>query len=93
MGSVIFRSRMAAIMPRATSSQRVIPPKMLMSTALTLLSERMMRSAAATLSDWAPPPISRKLAGLPPNSLTMSMVPMARPAPFTMQPMSPSSLT
>lgn len=31
----------------------------------------------------APPPTSRKLAGVPPCSLMMSMVAMARPAPFT----------
>jgi hypothetical protein len=34
-----------------------------------------------------PPP------GVPPNNCTMSMVPMASPAPFTMHPISPSSLT
>ena len=31
----------------------------------------------------APPPMSRKLAGDPPCSLMMSMVAIARPAPFT----------
>lgn len=36
-------------------------------------------------------PTSRKLAGSPPNSLMVSMVAMARPAPFTRQPMLPSS--
>jgi len=34
----------------------------------------------------APPPTSRKFAGLPPAYLMISMVAMARPAPFTMQP-------
>ena len=41
----------------------------------------------------APPPTSRKFAGWPPWSLMRSMVAMARPAPFTMQAISPSSET
>ena len=36
-----------------------------------------------TVASEAPPPTSRKLAGVPPCSLMMSMVAMARPAPFT----------
>ena len=40
----------------------------------------------------APPPMSRKLAGTPPKSLIMSIVAMARPAPLTMQPISPPKL-
>ncbi len=52
-----------------------------------------MRSAAATLSAFAPPPMSRKLAGEPPKNLMMSMLAIASPAPFTMQPIWPSSLT
>ena len=44
------------------------------------------------LSAEAPPPTSRKFAGEPPESLMMSIVPMASPAPFTMQPTLPSSL-
>ena len=43
-------------------------------------------------SSLAPPPTSRKLAGSPPAYLMMSIVPMARPAPLTMQAMLPSSL-
>ena len=54
-------------------------------------SERMSRIAAATLSDRAPPPMSRKFAGSPPARLTRSMVAIASPAPLTMQPMVPSS--
>ena len=50
-----------------------------------------MRMASATLSERAPPPISRKLAGWPPARFTRSIVVMASPAPLTMQPMSPSS--
>jgi hypothetical protein len=36
------------------------------------------------------PPTSRKLAGVPPCNFIISMVAMANPAPFTMQPISPS---
>ena len=36
------------------------------------------------------PPTSRKLAGMPPWSLMMSMVAIAKPAPLTRQPMLPS---
>ncbi len=47
--------------------------------------------AIATCSAVAPPPTSRKLAGCPPASLMVSIVPIARPAPLTRQPMFPSS--
>lgn len=50
---------------------------------LTLLSEVMSLKASVTWWAVAPPPTSRKLAGVPPWSLMMSMVAMARPAPFT----------
>ena len=53
----------------------------------------MIRNASVTRAAFALPPTSRKLAGDAPYSLMMSMVAMARPAPFTMQPMSPSSAT
>ena len=46
-----------------------------------------------TRSGEAPPPMSRKFAGSPPASLIMSSVAIARPAPLTMQPMSPSRPT
>ena len=82
----------ASIRPRATSSPRVMPPKMLTRIASTLGSARMIRIAAATLSARAPPPMSRKLAGSPPARLTRSIVVIARPAPLTMQPIVPSSL-
>ena len=39
--------------------------------------------ASVTCAAVAPPPTSRKLAGVPPWSLMISMVAMARPAPFT----------
>ena len=44
----------------------------------------------ATCDSVALPPTSKKLAGEPPCNLMMSMVAIARPAPFTMQPMLPS---
>ena len=69
----------ASMSPRATSSPRVIPPKMLTRMASTLGSARMIRIAAATLSARAPPPMSRKLAGSPPARLTRSIVVIARP--------------
>ncbi|MNC96405.1 hypothetical protein D3C83_137680 [compost metagenome] len=64
---------------------------MLTSIAFTLRFDSMILNAAVTFSAVAPPPTSRKFAGRPPNSLIVSMVAMARPAPFTMQPMLPSS--
>ncbi len=56
-------------MPLATASQAVIPPKTLTKTLFTAGSDRMMCSPLAITSAEAPPPMSRKLAGLtPPNS-------------------------
>ena len=81
----------AAMTPAASTSQRRMPPKMLMSTARTWASDNRMRNALRIWSALAPPPTSRKLAGSPPDSLMMSIVAIARPAPLTMQPMSPSS--
>ena len=92
MGISVLTSFKAARIPRATSSPRVIPPNMLNKTALTFASESMIRRAAETFSEPAPPPMSRKLAGSPPFNLIISMVAIARPAPFTIQPMNPSNL-
>ena len=52
------------MIPLATSSQRVIPPKMLNRTAVTFSSEVMTSSASTIASAFEPPPASRKLAGL-----------------------------
>src|SRR5713226_1052530 len=82
----------AEMMPSASRSTLRIPPNTLMKTAFTLGSEERMRKACSICSGEAPPPTSRKLAGSPPASLMMSMVAIARPAPFTMQPTFPSSL-
>ena len=46
-------------------------------------SEVIRRKASVTCCAVAPPPTSRKLAGDPPCNLMMSIVAMARPAPFT----------
>src|SRR2546426_925921 len=76
----------AAITPSASRSQRRMPPKTLMKTALTLESEERIRNAFSICSGEAPPPTSRKLAGSPPASLMMSIVAIASPAPLTMHP-------
>ena len=78
--------------PRAMTSHFMIPPKMLTRIPFTWGSAVMILNAAVTFSSEAPPPTSRKLAGNMPLSLMMSIVAIARPAPLTMQPMSPSSL-
>ncbi len=51
----------------------------------------MILNASVTFSVVAPPPTSRKFAGDAPNSLIVSIVAIARPAPLTRQPMLPSS--
>src|SRR5262249_44068533 len=56
----------ACTTPSASTSQRRMPPKMLMKIAWTAVSERMILNAAFTFSVSAPPPTSRKLAGSPP---------------------------
>src|SRR5690606_2254576 len=92
-GTLTPTSLTAPMMPSAIISQRTMPPKMLTRTACTASSDRMILNASVTRSLVAPPPTSRKLAGWPPASLMMSMVPMARPAPLTIQPMLPSRAT
>ena len=51
-------------MPLATASQAVMPPKMLTKTDLTFGSPRMIPSPSAMTCAEAPPPMSRKFAGL-----------------------------
>src|SRR5580693_6113157 len=91
-GTLTWRSFAAATTPVARTSQRRMPPKMLMKTALTLESPMRMRNAFLTCSADAPPPTSRKFAGEPPAYLMISIVAIARPAPLTMQATLPSSL-
>ena len=86
-------------MPFATASQAVMPPKTLTNTLFTCASEMMISSPFAITSALAPPPMSRKFAGLgaPANSspayATTSRVLITRPAPLPMMPTLPSSLT
>src|SRR4029077_9895029 len=91
-GSLRFKSFAAATTPDANTSHRRIPPKILMNTPFTLGSFTKILNAFFTCSAEAPPPTSRKLAGDPPDNLMISIVLIARPAPFTMQPTFPSSL-
>src|SRR5208282_6013073 len=56
----------AATTPSAMTSQRMMPPKMLIKIPFTLESEVMILNAAVTLSLLAPPPTSRKFAGVSP---------------------------
>src|SRR5438132_4482975 len=91
-GTCRCNSLAAETTPVARTSQRKMPPKILTNTALTSGSLIRMRKAFFTCSAEAPPPTSRKFAGEPPAYLMMSMVAMARPAPFTMQATLPSSL-
>ena len=92
IGIVCFIALAASTTPCATISPRRIPQKTLISTAFTDLSESRIRNALRICSTLAPPPASRKFAGLPPANFTISMVAMANPAPFTRQATLPSSL-
>src|SRR5271166_2244260 len=56
----------ALTIPVATASHAVMPPKTLTNTLLTCSSFKMTSSPAAITSAEAPPPMSRKLAGLTP---------------------------
>ena len=92
-GMLIGSSFSAWTTPSATQSHLFIPANIFTKIASTFLSDLTNRNAFETLSGVAPPPISRKLAGSPPESLIVSIVAIARPAPFTMQPMFPSKPT
>ena len=92
-GSLSATSRAAATMPFGDDVAAHDPAEDVDEDALHRSGrERMILNAAVTFSFDAPPPTSRKLAGSPPDSLMMSIVAMARPAPLTMQPILPSSL-
>src|SRR5207249_4237720 len=69
-GRVRWRSRVASMMPCATSSPRVMPPKMLIRMPLTFGSLASSSSALCTTSDVAARPISRKLADLAATRVT-----------------------
>ena len=93
IGTFMSTRDSAVTIPLATSSPRVIPPKMLMKMERTLGSELMTSRALAITSALAPPPMSRKLAGRPPTWLTTSQVLMASPAPLAIIPTKPSRPT
>src|SRR2546427_5686453 len=93
IGNSIRICSSAARIPRATSSPRVIPPKMLKKIERTWLSLVITSSASTTPCASPPPPRSQKFAGLPPATTTTSTVDIERPAPFPRIPTSPSSLT
>ncbi|KHN87170.1 hypothetical protein Tcan_01530, partial [Toxocara canis] len=86
-GILRLSSRAALMIPCAITSHRIMPPKMFTKIAIiheTLcLSSVMMRNASVTCCTVAPPPTSKKLAGSPPCSLIISIVAIAKPAPFT----------
>ncbi len=66
IGRLTGRVASALTSPFATSSHRVMPPKMLIRMHRTFGSLVMMSSAATTLSGLELPPMSRKFAGSPP---------------------------
>src|SRR5215472_2938594 len=66
IGNWMLVVRAAVTMPLASVSTRRMPPKMLISTAFTFLSLSRISKACVTCSAFAPPPTSRKLAGMPP---------------------------
>src|SRR5262249_47681450 len=83
----------ACRIPRATTSPRVIPPKMLKRIALTCGSAVITSSASTTPCASPPPPRSQKFAGRPPASAITSSVDITSPAPLPRIPTSPSSFT
>src|SRR4051794_7851293 len=87
------RRSSASRIPRATSSQRVMPPKMLKKIDLTCGSRVITSSASTTPCALPPPPRSQKFAGRPPTCATTSTVDMESPAPLPQMPTSPSSFT
>ena len=56
-----------------------------------ILSDNIILNAAETFSLDAPPPTSKKFAGSSPCNLIISIVAIAKPAPFTIQPILPSN--
>src|SRR3990170_3011660 len=64
-GTFTPTSLAAAITPSAIISHLIIPPKIFIKTALTFSSDIRILNAAITCSLLAPPPTSRKLAGMP----------------------------
>src|SRR3954470_15860191 len=93
IGTVASTWPSASRIPFATTSHRVIPPKMLMNTHRTEGSDKITCSDVDIFSALAPPPMSRKFAARPPACATTSRVDITSPAPFPMIPTDPSSFT
>ena len=83
----------ASTIPCATRSHLTIPPNIFTKIAFTAGSFKIRLKAASTRSASAVPPTSKKFAGSPPACLIKSMVAIASPAPFTIQPTFPSRST
>src|SRR6185437_13425003 len=81
IGCSIVICSSACRIPRATSSPRVIPPKMLKKIERTCGSAVITSSASTTPCASPPPPRSQKFAGRPPTRAITSSVDMTRPAP------------
>ena len=79
IGCSIVICSSAARIPRATSSQRVIPPKMLKKIDFTCGSCVITSSASTTPCASPPPPRSQKFAGVPPTSAITSSVDIDEP--------------
>lgn len=84
---------MASMIPSAKVLHDKIPPKMLMKITFTEGWLVIISKAAVIYLALAPPPTSKKLAGSAPNNLIISIVAIAKPAPFTKQPMFPFKAT
>src|SRR5205823_1447945 len=92
-GSLRFKSREASMIPCATSSPRVMPPKMLIRIPFTRGSLASSSKALCTTSALAPPPISRKSAAYPPPRSTRTSVFITSPSPLPITPSDSSSHT
>lgn len=82
-GTFMSSSLKASIIPSAIMSHLVNPPKMLTKIVFMRASSHNMLKHSFTVAAVALPPVSRKLAGLPPFRIRASTVFMARPAPLT----------
>ena len=81
----------ALTIPVATTSALAIPANKFTNIISTSLSSIIILKAAIIFSSFADPPISKKLAGSAPAHLVRSIVAIAKPAPFTIQPTFPIS--
>ena len=78
---------------KSQNDKNMINTKILINITLTFLSFKIILNPFFIVSAFAFPPTSRKFAGSPPDSFIISIVAIASPAPFTIHPTLPSSLT